>query len=659
MQFKHPEILYFLFLLVIPILVHLFQLRRFKKEYFTNVRFLKELSIQTRKSSRIKKWLLLATRLLLLSCIIIAFAQPFFKAKDTKNNTNEMYIVLDNSFSMQAKGQKGELLKRAIQELLENTPENQTFSLITNSQTFWNTDIKSIRAELQNLKYSALPFQLESAMAKIKSRKSVFNKDIVVITDAIGLEPKQLKNTDSSSNSYFIIPKAENENNVSIDSVFIHQTLDDFYEIGLKLSAFGEKYKDPSDNEQNQIPVALYNQNKLIAKTLTKLETKDTNGSELTKQKTIYFTIPKKDFHGYASIIDNGLEYDNTLFFSISKPKKINIISIGQPEKSNFLSRIYSNDEFNFNNFSIGTLDYNSLEKQDAIVLNELDEIPQALQTTMKSFVEKGGNVILIPSAKTSLGNINSFLGNFGNIQFKAIENKEKLVTKINFNDPLFSGVFENKINNFQYPKTKTSFGIASSNPAALYHEDQTPFLTSINNPTSSVYVFTAPINLENSNFQQSPLIVPTFYKMGINNLNNGVTARTIGKNNPFLVDVTLSKDEILKVKNDFETFIPVQQIMNDKVKLTFNDFPEQAGNFGIYNQKERLQDISFNYNRTESNLALTNENGLSEYKIIDSISTVFNTLQTDRTDNQIWKWFAIFALLFLVTEMAIIRFVK
>ncbi len=62
-----------------------------------------------------------------------------------------MYIVLDNSFSMQAKGKKGELLKRAVQELLENTPENQTFSLITNSQTFWNTTIKSIQKELQNL----------------------------------------------------------------------------------------------------------------------------------------------------------------------------------------------------------------------------------------------------------------------------------------------------------------------------------------------------------------------------------------------------------------------------------------------------------------------------------------------------------------------------
>ena len=646
MQFKHPEILYFLFLLVIPILVHLFQLRRFKKEYFTNVRLLKELSIQTRKSSKIKKWLLLATRLLLLTCLIIAFAQPFFKAKDTKNSSNEMYIVLDNSFSMQAKGQKGELLKRVVQELLEHTPENQTFSLITNSETFWNTDIKSIRTELQNLKYSALPFQLESAMAKIKSRKSVFNKDVVVITDAVGLEPKQLKSIDSDFNTYFIVPEAEQENNTSIDSVFIHQTLDDFYEIGLKLSAFGEKDK--------QIPVALYNQNNLIAKTLTKLKTKD---------KTIYFTIPKKDFHGYASITDNGLEYDNNLYFSISKPKKNNVISIGISEKSNFLSRIYTNDEFNFNNFSIETLDYNALEKQNSIVLNELDEIPQALQTTLKSFVEKGGNLVLIPSAKTSTANINPFLKIFGNIQFKSLENKEKLVIKINFNDPLFSGVFENKINNFQYPKTKTSFGIVGSNPAALYYEDQTAFLISINKPPdtsgSSVYIFTAPINLDNSNFQQSPLIVPTFYKMGVNSQNNGVNAITIGTNNPILVDATLSKDEILNVKNETETFIPIQQILNSKVKLTFNDFPVQAGNFGIYSQNERLQNISFNYNRTESDLAQANKDILSDYKTIDSIETVFDSLQTDRTDSQIWKWFVIFALLFLVTEMAIIRFVK
>ena len=155
MHFKHPEILYFLFLLLVPILVHLFQLRRFKTEYFTNVRFLKKLTIESRKSSKIKKRLLLATRLLLLTALILAFAQPYFEAKDHKNANNELYIILDNSFSMQAKGNRGELLKRAVQELLEETPENSTFSLLTNEENFWNTDIKSIQNDLQNLKYSA------------------------------------------------------------------------------------------------------------------------------------------------------------------------------------------------------------------------------------------------------------------------------------------------------------------------------------------------------------------------------------------------------------------------------------------------------------------------------------------------------------------------
>jgi len=247
---------------------------------------------------------LLATRLLLLAFLIFAFAQPYFKAKDSKNSRNEMYLVLDNSFSMQAKGQKGPLLQRAIEDLLEHIPENQNFSLITNSETFWNTDIKSIRRELQQLKFSPLPFQLESAMAKIKSHQAPNNKDIVIITDANGLQPKQLKSIDENWNTVFITPEAEQKNNVSIDSVFIQQTLDNFYEIGVKLSAHGEAVKS--------IPIALYNREKLSPKRL----------SRSRQRKTMNFTIPKEDFHGYFSITDNSLAYDNTFYFSISKPQK-------------------------------------------------------------------------------------------------------------------------------------------------------------------------------------------------------------------------------------------------------------------------------------------------------------------------------------------------
>jgi hypothetical protein len=642
MHFKHPEILYFLFLLIVPILVHLFQLRRFKTSYFTNVRFLKELAIQTRKSSKIKKRLLLATRILLLTCAIIAFAQPFFEAKDSKNASNEMYIILDNSFSMQAKGKKGELLKRAVQELLENTPETAQFSLLTNTENYWNTDIKSVKSSLQNLKYSAAPFELSSIMAKVKAHKSAYNKDIVIISDAVGLTENDIKNIDTGEKPYFIISEAEQKNNVSIDSVYINQTLENFYEIGVDLSGYGEDFKP--------ISTALYNQNKLIAKTIINFD---------TKKKKISFTIPKEAFHGYVSIEDNGLTYDNKLFFSISKNKKTNVISIGEPEKSNFLSRIYTSAEFNYNNYSISSLDYNSLEKQNTIILNELAEIPQALQTTLKAFVSKGGNLVVIPSEKTSVSNLNSFLGNFGKVQFNNLKTESKLITKINFDHPLFSGVFENKITNFQYPKTNSSFDISSPYPAVLSYEDQSAFVTAVQNPTAGITVFSAPINVSNSNFQQSPLIVPLFYKIAQHNQKTGINALTIGSNQPYFVDVLLTKDAILEVKGTEDSFIPIQQILNNKVKLTFNDFPETAGNYSIFDKKEWVENLSFNYKRTESDLSKVNTNVVSDFKTADTISTIFNTLQTERTDSQIWKWFVIFALLFLALEMAIIKFVK
>lgn len=642
MQFKHPELLYFLFVLVIPILVHLFQLRRFKKEYFTNVRFLKELSIQTRKSSKIKKWLLLATRLLLLTALIIAFAQPFFKAKDSKNLSNEMFIVLDNSYSMQAKGNKGELLKRAVQELLENTPENQTFSLITNNETYWNTDIKSIQKEVQNITYSPLPFQLESAMAKIKSRKSANNKDVIIISDAIGLKPKQLKSIDGNFNTYFITPEAEQKNNIAIDSVYMNQTLNDFYEIGVNLKSYGE--------QDNAIPIGLYNNNKLIAKTLVKFEKSET---------AINFTIPKKDFNGYVSINDASLTYDNSYYFSITKPEKTNVISIGKTEKSGFLNRIYTTEEFNYSNSTIETLDYNTIEKQDAIVLNELENLPQALVTNLKSFVEKGGNLVFIPSAESKIAETNRFIGTFGQIQLGTNQNANKLITKIAFQHPLFQSVFEKKIDNFQYPNTKQNFDLKTTNPAILSYEDQSCFLTSIQNQVSNVYVFAAPINKMNSNFQNSPLIVPIFYNMAQSVQKTGVNALKIGENQPFLVDTNLSKDEILEVKNKDEKFIPTQQILNNKVKFQFDDYPIFAGNFGIYKKDEVVRNISFNYNRSESNLEQSKSQLLSDYKVVKSIDSVFNSLLSDRSNDEIWKIFVILALLFLFLEVLIQKLVK
>src|SRR5690606_11962651 len=353
---------------------------------------------------------------------------------------------------------------------------------------------------------------------------------------------------------------------------------------------------------------------KLVAKTQVAFD---------SKSKTVNFTIPKSDFHGYVQIADNSLEYDNTLYFSISKPEKINVVSIGAAAKNAFLSKIYTDGEFNYSTSELSALDYNAIEKQDVIVLNELREIPQALQTTLKSFVGKGGNLVVIPSEESNIANLNALLANFGNVKFNLLQPTKKLVTKIAFNHPLYAPAFEKKIENFQYPETKSSFAVTSLSPVALSFEDQSPFLVSVQNPVSAVYFFTAPINKDNSNFLNSPLMVTTFYGMALTSGKTGISEIAIGDNRPLLVDAMLSKDEIVNIANDDEKFIPVQQILNNKVKLTFNGLPNQAGNFGIYKKDALLKNISFNYARTEGNLAELNPNALSDFKTVPSLDSV------------------------------------
>lgn len=644
MHFKHPEVLYFLFLLLLPILVHLFQLRRFKTEYFTNVRFLSELVVQTRKSSKLKKYLLLFTRLLLLAFLILAFTQPYFEAKDHKNATNELYIVLDNSFSMQAKGKKGELLKRAVQDLLENAPENSTFSLITCTDNFWNVDIKSVQKELQNLSYSATPFQPERVLAKIKAHPTAFKKDIVVITDGVGLDANAFGEPQPNENLYFIIPEAEKTNNVAIDSVYMHQTLDQFYEIGVAVTAYGNDFKD--------IPLAIYNKGKLVAKTLVNFK---------QPKQQLKFNLPKEDFHGYVTLNDNALEYDNTYYFSLSQPQKSNVISIGPSSASAFLKKIYTPEEFNYTHYELRNLDYNAIEKQDAIIVNELQDIPSALQTTLKAFVAKGGNVILIPGAnsnQTALNALTKALG--GDYSYGNWKMEEQLISKINFKHPLYRTVFEKETNNFQYPKTKGSYTIQSALPSVLEYNDQRPFLSATTNGIAQIYFFAAPINSDNSNFCNSPyLIVPTFYTMALSAQKTGINALIIGDNKPFITNSMLGKDEIVSITNGKESFIPVQQIMNQKVKLTFNEHPNTAGNFQIDRKGQFMENLSFNYARTESNLNNRVADFVNEHKEIDSADRLFDTLQADRNDTPIWKWFLIASLLFILLEVAIQKWVK
>lgn len=641
MQFKHPEILYFLFLLVIPILVHLFQLRRFKKEYFTNVKLLKELQTQTRKSSKIKKWLLLATRLLLLACLIIAFAQPYFENEKTVKKGNDLIILLDNSFSMQAKGPKGELLKRSVQELLEELPENQTFSLLTNTEIFWDTDIKSIQKELQNLSYSAVPFQLDYLLNQVEIKKKQVPKDFIIITDALQTESKKATTLTQNHSVYLIQTQAEYVSNVCLENVEISQVLDQFYELKITLQSFGLK--------QKEVALSVISKNKAIANTVVQFE---------KPKAVIKITIPKKEFQGTVHIEDQSLAYDNDYYFSISTPKKASILAIGSPEKNNFLDRLFTADEFNFTSTELKSLDYNQIENQEAILLNELEDLPLALGTTLKSFYEKGGNVVLIPNQQNSVSTLNTFTANFGAPKYAALSTTEKQITTINYSHPIYQTVFENKVTNFQYPKVKSSFGLTGIT-AVLQYEDQAIFVGSNTNQLGNFYTFSAPINKQNSNFQNAPLIVPTLYNMGQNQNKIGSIAYTIGENQSLLLETILSKDEAVVVQNKDYSFIPLQQLLHTKCKLTFGDYPEKAGNYEVLKNQETLKRISFNYPRTESDITAINSGNFDTFTKVNNLSTVLNDLASSQSSSEIWKWFLMGTLLLLCIELLIQKLIK
>jgi L-asparagine transporter-like permease len=77
MQFAFPTFLFALFALAIPILIHLFQLRRYKNIVFSDIRFLKQIIEQNQKQRNVKEWIILVTRCLALACLVFAFAKPF------------------------------------------------------------------------------------------------------------------------------------------------------------------------------------------------------------------------------------------------------------------------------------------------------------------------------------------------------------------------------------------------------------------------------------------------------------------------------------------------------------------------------------------------------------------------------------------------------
>jgi Aerotolerance regulator N-terminal len=639
MQFKHPEILYALLLLLIPIIIHLFQLRRFQKVDFTNVAFLKKATLQTRKSSQIKKWLTLLARLLALGCIILAFAQPFTATKSALKTEKEIVIYLDNSFSMQAKGSEGPLFNRTLQQLYNELNGEEQISWFTNDFSKKDVTQNDFKNEVLGLTFSQNQLDYTSVLLKAQqlfSSSTSAQKRFIWISDfqQAGIPPEISE--DIIVDLVKVKPVATN--NMAIDTAYIVDKTSNTLQLGVRVSGNGDLPENAA--------ISLYRHHQLIAKT----------GVDFSRgtENTLYFDLENpSDFDGELRINDAQLQYDNTLFFSINKAEKIKVLAINEGN-GEFLRKLFNNEHYFFMEQSFNSLNYNDIPAQNFIVVNELHNIPTSLTNALNAFQKAGGGVFVIPSVNADIESYNTLLNA---LQLGSLDpipvNVAKKITKINFSHPLYNNVFEKEVDNFQYPTVSQYYNVNANASSVLELEDGRPFLLQ----SGSVYLATAAFDGGNSNFKNSPLIVPTMINMVQQSLPLPKLYYALDNPNTFAVPIKLNQDQILTLKDSTEVIIPLQQTKANSVEITTTDDITHAANYEVLLANQSLQWVSFNYTRNESKLSYTD---MAEWKgvtIHESVQELFNSIAEANEMNSLWKWFVIFAVLFLLFEMFILKF--
>ena len=637
MQFVRPEFLFALFALIIPVVVHLFQLRRFKKQEFTNLAFLETIKLQSRKSSIIKKWLILCTRLLALSCIILAFAQPYFSNQTVKGTTPEIVIYLDNSFSMQALGAQGILLERSVQELLTHLDPSTEIDVFTNTKTYRNRTVKSIQNELLDIDYVAHQLDLKTMLSKGKmmfSESSSNPKFFIVISDFQQTKkPMNELKKDPNYQLFFVQQKPINIENNFVEHVEISPQSNE-YKLTIKASS--------NTRLQDKLTLSFYNYQKLLGKSTLE---------KSNDYKTTMF-VPKHNLSKAKLVLeDNGLNFDDTFYFSIPSEKQINVLTIGK-NPNTYLPRIFTADEFSYSFQNIASLGYSAIQKQDLIILDALERIPDALQSSLKSFLKSDGYLIVIPSENAELSSYNDLFDS--EIILKKVSS-EKRITNINFDHPIYQTVFEKRIKNFQFPKVKTYFPLAITPNTLLSYQNDEAFLAQYDN----IFIFSSNISGNDSNFINSPLVVPTFYSIGTSSFKIPKAQYTIGDEHIIESKYSLNKDEVLSLSRDDISFIPLQRKNNAKLQIITQELPTKAGHYALHHNADTLQYLSYNYMRNESVLNYMNLETIDPNIAQKSIKNSLDIIKSSTKTESIWKWFVTFALIFLALEMLILKFFK
>lgn len=674
MQFLYPSFLWALLALTIPIIIHLFHFRRFKKVYFTNVKFLKEVKEETSARSRLRNLLVLLMRLLAMALLILAFAQPFLpQGSEVEKGNKAVSVFIDNSFSMEALSEDVSLLERAkdrARGIINAYREEDEFQILTNDfegrhqrmvgkeDALNLIDEIAIGPSVRNLN------QVLSRQQQALELSSLDNKVAYQLTDFQESISSSLSTWQDTLIEVNLIPlQAVQENNLSIDSVWFDspiQLLNQSNQLQIKVTNWGT-----TTAENIRLSINYNGQEKPIG-------TLSIPAGESVVDTTLVPVLKTGWQTATLTITDFPVTFDDRYFISFEVAEEINMLSINENQPNRYLQAAFgNNDYFKLDNQNASNLNYANFPNYELIILNDLVNLSSGLASELSKYVLNGGNLLIFPAVSANLNSYNAFLNDLPANTLQNLDLLPRAVGSINTDEFVFQDVFEEAEQNLKLPTTQNNFKFSSfsnrKEERLLLYRDGSPYLVKYTIGQGHTYLCAAPLD-ENTNdlVRNGEIFVPMLLKMAVATGRTKQIAYTIGQDEFVTVKHQAGNaDQVYKFNGTTGEFIPEQRVVGANAVLSVNDQVGTAGFYDLIYPSRATAQYAFNFNRQESNLKCFNATDLQaiianqpKMSLIDATARAdFSQLIGERSQGIVlWKWCLILALVFLGLETLLLR---
>ena len=659
MTFEKPEILFFLLLLIIPILIHLFNLSKYKKVYFSNIQLLKKIKTEKKQISNLKKLILLLSRLILLSALILAFAKPFIKNKNHSENTYEkISIYIDNSLSMSHKN-KITLLEEAkniANQIINNYNDDIKVNVLSNNFEFKTEKFFSKEKSLKIIEDIQLsPFSIDVCEI-IKRQNRISNHDSLVNSYLISDFQKDISNKSNECDDFFnnknlIKLNHSNKNNISLNSCYLKtpfRKYDQEEELIIEIENHG------SEKKKNILLQLFVNEKKRGFLNI------DIEGNTKIKKNIKFKNLEKGNVNGKIVIDNDDFKYDNKLFFSYEVKDQINILAITENKLNNSIKQVFNDPIFKLEKYNKKQINFEKIQDYDLIVFDHLTTIQKGLSSFIKKNLITGKNIIVFPNKNIDIKSYNDFFNEINAEKIIQWKNKKNEINNINYDHLIFQDVFKEKNEKIKFPYSKGYYELKTNKlkqrKNILNFFNNEPFFLEYKNFKGSFYLCTSPLDIDISNFTKHALFLPIMFNASLSSSTSNLY-ETINQNLSIKCNDCSSQSNILlKKDNDFE-FTLSNKLINKNNYLEIGNMVKEEGTYDLFSTKE-IKKISFNYNREESKIIneITNPYFTKLENTNDTIEKIEKI--TEKRKNLI-SYFIILAIISFLFETLILKFWK